>query len=254
MPPASIIAHRGASAEAAENTRTAFIKALAHRADGIETDVQISADGIPVLWHDDDLAKIGLPGQRIEDLGFEALRSMDCTGWFAGAPSADPLPSLAEFLREFAPLARLLVEIKRRAGEPEQRQRLKVSRCLELAGPWRNAGPGIDFLSFDPASLVQVHEADPGWPCLLNSEQVRTAEAARRVFDRLPFLAGLCVPMKHLGPDLAEAVLGAGKRLAVYACDTEAEIERALDLRVSELITDFPGRARPRRDARRDSR
>ncbi len=109
-----VIAHRGASSEAPENTRTAFLKALARSADGIETDVQLSADGIPVLWHDDDLAKIGLPGHRIEGFSFKDLRGMDFTGWFSGTKTPDPLPSLAEFVEEFAPLTRLLIEIKRR--------------------------------------------------------------------------------------------------------------------------------------------
>ena len=65
-----IFAHRGANKEAAENTRTAFEKALRYPIDGIETDVQLSRDEVPVLWHDRFLDKIGLPGKRIDDFDF----------------------------------------------------------------------------------------------------------------------------------------------------------------------------------------
>ncbi len=80
-----IYAHRGANKEAAENTRTAFDKALHYAIDGIETDIQISRDGVAVLWHDDDLAKLGLRDKRIDDFDHEQLREMDLAAHFAGA-------------------------------------------------------------------------------------------------------------------------------------------------------------------------
>ncbi|MGZ4997903.1 MAG: glycerophosphodiester phosphodiesterase, partial [Methylobacter sp.] len=58
-----IFAHRGGNKEAGavigENTRAAFNKALQYPIDGIETDVQLSMDGVPVLWHDWELDKLG---------------------------------------------------------------------------------------------------------------------------------------------------------------------------------------------------
>lgn len=249
MPDRLIIAHRGASSEVQENTHAAFLKALAQAADGFETDVQLSSDEIPVLWHDDDLAKIGLPERRIDDFTFEALRGMDFTGWFAPDQAGEPLLSLAEFLREFAPLTRLLIEIKQRDDEPAERQRAKVRRCLELARPFRRTGPGLLFLSFDLASLIYAHELDPDWPCVLNSEHIRSAEAVQRTFAEHSFLAGLCVPIAHLDTALADAVRRAGKQLAVYTCDTDADIDHALRLEVDWLISDVPGHARCRRDA-----
>ena len=54
-----IYAHRGARKEAAENTRSAFDKALVYAIDGIETDIQLSRDGVTVLWHDDGGAPNG---------------------------------------------------------------------------------------------------------------------------------------------------------------------------------------------------
>ncbi len=56
-----IFAHRGANKEAAENTRSAFDKALEYSIDGIETDVQLSRDEVAVLWHDRFLSKRACP-------------------------------------------------------------------------------------------------------------------------------------------------------------------------------------------------
>lgn len=69
-----VFAHRGANREAAENTRTAFDKALHYPIDGIETDVQLSRDEIAVLWHDRDLKKLELPGKRIDDFDRHSCR------------------------------------------------------------------------------------------------------------------------------------------------------------------------------------
>ncbi|MGZ8234317.1 glycerophosphodiester phosphodiesterase, partial [Methylobacter tundripaludum] len=76
-----IFAHRGANREAAENTRTAFNKALQYPVDGIETDVQLSLDGVPVLWHDWELDKLGHPGKCIDDFNFAQLEQMDFSGY-----------------------------------------------------------------------------------------------------------------------------------------------------------------------------
>jgi glycerophosphoryl diester phosphodiesterase len=246
-----IIAHRGASAAAAENTRTAFLRALVHGADGFETDVQLTADGIPVLWHDDDLGKLGRPERRIDDFTFKDLSRMDFGGWFAPAQAGEPVLSLAELLREFAGRTRLLLEIKMREDESNERRRLKLCRALELARPFREDGAdAIQFSSFDLPSLIQAHALDPAWPCILNSEDLRSAAAARQAFARHDFLAGLCVPVEHLDAELAETVHQSGRRLAVYTCNTEAQIRHALDLKVDFLISDVPQTARQLRHSR----
>ena len=67
-----IVAHRGAGREAPENTRAAFDAALAHGVAGLEFDVQLSRDGVPVIYHDRTLARIG-----VEVMGSEWRRCHD---------------------------------------------------------------------------------------------------------------------------------------------------------------------------------
>ncbi len=77
-----IIAHRGASAIAPENSLAAFKKAIEDGADGIEFDVRLSKDGEAVVFHDADLKRIAGRDEKIINLSFEELRKIDTGTWF----------------------------------------------------------------------------------------------------------------------------------------------------------------------------
>lgn len=248
-----VFAHRGAPLEAAENSRAAFAQAFVRPTDGAETDIQLSADGVPVLWHDEDLEKIGLPGIKTRDRSLEALRRMDFTGWFDGGPAGAGILSLEELLAEFKDTAAWLLEIKHFPDESDAGRRLKVERSLDCARR-HPSRPGIRFSSFDPETLRYAHSLSAAYPYILNAEHIRSARDALSVFAADPFLAGLCVPAESLDGELAQAMRALQKTLAVYACDGAEEIALALDLGVDLLITDrldlaLAMRARSRRQA-----
>jgi glycerophosphoryl diester phosphodiesterase len=239
-----IYAHRGASREAAENTRAAFDKALARPIDGIETDVQLSRDGVAVLWHDDDLGKLGLPGKRIDAFDYARLRALNFAAHFPGA-DREGVAGLKEFVEAYRPRCRLLLEIKRYPGEPAARQRDKVLRTLECAG----AEDGrILVSSFDPGSLDEAHRAEPGRALVLNLEPGEGAASARRALRDRPFLTGLCMHISGLNREAAGAAREQDKIVAVYTCNSEKQIGLALKLGVDILITDEPGKALRARD------
>lgn len=235
-----IFAHRGANREAGENTRCAFDKALGYAIDGIETDVQLSRDEVAVLWHDRFLAKLGLPGKHIDDFDYAELQEMDFAAHF---PCAAPegIVTLQAFLEAYRARCRLLVEIKNRDWEPPARHQLKMRKTLVQIG----AAQGDDILvsSFNLASLVYAHQRAPGFPLVYNFEDDQDAEAACRVLDDYPFLRGLCVHVSTLDAGMVAAVRGRGKLLAVYTCNSEAEIGKALELGVDILISDVPHKA-----------
>ena len=78
-----IIAHRGASGYAPENTAAAFDLARQLRITEIETDTQLTTDGAVVLCHDRDLARYGYPGQAVEALTLSEVRGLDMGSWFS---------------------------------------------------------------------------------------------------------------------------------------------------------------------------
>lgn len=80
--PPLIIGHRGASAHAPENTLAAFQMALDAGAGGIEFDVQLSKDGVPVIIHDRTLLRTGMRPDRVADLTVDQLSNVDVGSWF----------------------------------------------------------------------------------------------------------------------------------------------------------------------------
>jgi len=236
-----IYAHRGANREAAENTRTAFEQALRYPIDGIETDVQLSRDEIAVLWHDRDLKKLGLPDKRIDDYDFQQLQEMDFAAHFPGA-EPEGVMSLQAFVDAYRARCGLLLEIKNRSWEDVARQEMKVRQTLTLAGD------GMLVSSFNLSSLVYAHGIAPDFPLVLNLEPEHTVRDARSALDTHPFLYGLCVEISTLDVDMVGLLRERGKSVAVYTCDTDAEIERALLLGVDILISDLPEKALRMRD------
>src|SRR4029077_5089067 len=78
-----IIGHRGASAVAPENTLAAFDLALKSGADGVEFDVRLSRDGVPVIIHDETLRRTGLRPERVSDLTVAELKQVNVAAWFS---------------------------------------------------------------------------------------------------------------------------------------------------------------------------
>ena len=241
-----IFAHRGANREAAENTRSAFDKALAYPIDGIETDVQLSRDEVAVLWHDRDLKKLKLPGNHIDDFDHAQLQAMDFSAHFAASAKPEGVMSLQEFIAAYRTRCRLLLEIKNRDWEMVARQELKIRQTLALAGAVTD--DRIMVSSFNLDSLIHAHGIAPEFPLVFNLEPEHNLNDARRALDEQPFLHGLCVDISTLDADMVALLRERGKLIAVYTCNSDAEITRALILGVDVLISDVPQKALQMRD------
>ena len=116
-----IIGHRGASANAPENTLAAFKMAIDAGADGIEFDVQLAKDGVPVVIHDATLARTGLRPENVAGLTAKQIARVDVGSWFNikypkrtnASFSRETVPTLAQVLelcRDFSGL--IYIELK----------------------------------------------------------------------------------------------------------------------------------------------
>src|SRR5450756_960700 len=152
-----IFAHRGANKEAAENTRSAFDKALEYPIDGIETDVQLSRDEVAVLWHDRFLGKLGLPVKHVDDFDHAQLQAMNFAAHFSSGAKPEGIMSLKEFMDAYRKRCRLLLEIKNREWESSSRHEIKVRQTLAMARAANTGtaqGDTIMVSSFNLDSLV----------------------------------------------------------------------------------------------------
>jgi glycerophosphoryl diester phosphodiesterase len=145
-----LYAHRGAAAEAPENTLAAFRRALAVGADGIELDVHLSADGVPVVIHDDALERTTDGCGAVAAHPLDTLQALDAGSWFAPHFAGEPLPTLEEVLRLLAGRLRLNLEVK------ETRAGMAV---LELLRQFPQVEAVVS--SFDHPLLARLRRAAP---------------------------------------------------------------------------------------------
>lgn len=149
------LAHRGDWRVAPENTLAALAAALRISAcDGVEFDVQLSRDGVPVILHDDTLARVQHRPERVSELDAAELAT-------AG------VPALAEALALLGPDPFLDIELKGDAHGDATAAVLRAARG--------ETGPRAVLSSFDPPSLVAMADRLPGWTLWLNAEDLAPA-------------------------------------------------------------------------------
>ncbi len=242
----NIYAHRGANRLAAENTRTAFDLALKEDINGMETDIQMSSDGVAVLWHDRFLNKLGMPDRHIDDFNYAELQDMNFAAHFNPNAPSETVMRLKDFLERYRARTRLLLEIKNRDWEPLSRHELKVSQTLAQVGV--HLGKEVLISSFNLDSLIFAHGCSPNFPLVYNMEPEQGIEDARTVLAENSFLYGYCLHISRLDVEMVALLRSHNKLIAVYTCNSEAEIRQALELGVDILISDIPGYALKLRD------
>ena len=218
-----VIAHRGASAEFAENTLDAFSGAVRQGADGVELDVRRTADGRLAIYHDDVLAD----GRVIVDTPFEAL-----------PPS---VTDLAHALDACAPLAVVNIEIK---NWPEDRDfdadDHLAGVVVDLLAERGELGDGRALVSsFHLPTIDRVHELAPelatGWLLgLVESPHDLVARAAER--------GHVAVHPHHVfvNEDLVRVAHDAGLAVNAWTCDEPERIRWLADQGVDAVITNAP--------------
>lgn len=156
-----IVAHRGASARAPENTMEAFRLAVDAGADAIELDVHLTADGQLAVIHDDTLDRTTDRTGSVEALPMDEIREADAGARFArpgdsGFPFAGRglrVPALPEVLDWLPAGIGLVIEVKARAA---------VDAVVQaVAGRAMRSDGRLSVISFDEVVIDQVHELDP---------------------------------------------------------------------------------------------
>lgn len=155
-----VVAHRGASVQAPENTMEAYRLAVEAGADAIELDVHLSSDGQLAVIHDDTVDRTTDGTGSVAALTMKQLRRLDAGHAFGGTNDEFPyrgrglrIPTFAEVLDWLPEGIGLVVEIKARAAADAVADALRGSAV-------RDAG-AVSVISFDQAAIDRVHELDP---------------------------------------------------------------------------------------------
>jgi glycerophosphoryl diester phosphodiesterase len=162
-----IIGHRGASALAPENTLAAFKRALDDGAAGVELDVRLAKDGVPVVIHDATLRRTGLREGVVASMTSGELGRTDVGSWFN---RAHPPLAQAEYLRQSVPtLAQVFDLFKKRVGViyVEMKTEKADDTYVELAGSVaqlvddQRLGSRVVIVSFNVNAIARIKEINP---------------------------------------------------------------------------------------------
>jgi glycerophosphoryl diester phosphodiesterase len=214
-----LIAHRGDSAHAPENTLPAFAQALAKGADWIELDLTLSADGQAVVSHDDTLWRRARRRARVDQLRAEELAHVDVSHGFPGF-SGTGLPSLSEVLDRFGKQVSFYLELKSHGGgRRDPRNRALLDAVLNLV-PRRSRHA---LASFDPGLVRGALEEGRRAVLILKDPR------ALYRLDGSEREGLLAVSARHnvLSPGFVQRVQRSGAALWTWTVDGEAAIRGA---------------------------
>lgn len=157
-----VIAHRGASAYAPENTFAAFAKAVELGIKWVEFDVMSTACGEPIIFHDDELQRTTRQQGRVIDFPYHYLQMLDAGAWFDPRFSGERIPRLADLL-VFLAESKMNMNIEIKAA-PSCEDALIKHVLQEMTTYW-SSGQTFLFSSFSLTALQRLRELAP--TCLL---------------------------------------------------------------------------------------
>ncbi len=243
--PARIIAHRGGGVAAPEATLPAFAAAVEAGTDVLEFDVRLTADGIPVVLHDETVDRTTDGAGPVDAMTLAELRRWNAGHDFRDSVGGHPwrdtpvaVPTLGEVLAAH-PGRRMVIEMKvRESVEP---------LCRDLTAAGRQAITLV--AAFETETLEAFRTACPEAPTVASMSEVLTF----LVFSHLrlegllnPAAKALLVPeaagpIRVVTPRFLSAAARLGLPVAVWTVNDPDDMERLLDLGVEGILTDDPG-------------
>jgi glycerophosphoryl diester phosphodiesterase len=261
-----VIAHRGASAYAPEHTLAAYDLALEMRADYIEQDLQMTADGELIVLHDATLDRTARGGAsctgEVIRKTLSAVRSCEVGSWFNERNpdrarvefSKERVPTLDEVLERYGDRANFYIETKNPEEAPGMEEKLVAQLDRHRLLPprsWRTTPgdptsswspvPRVVIQSFSEASLRKVRSLAPGLPLVQLTERGAPSAERTALLDRATEYAAGIGPHRE---DASDALIGAaharGLVIHPYTVNDETEMQRLMRLGVDGMFSDRP--------------
>lgn len=233
-----IIAHRGDSKVAPENTLPAFESALAAGSDLVELDYHHSADGVPVVIHDADLDRTTNAvqrwgGQKIKlvDKQLDELKQLEAGSWFAPQFATAKLPTLVEALTTIQAGSVTLIE--RKAGDP--------ATCVKLLKD-RKLVDQVVVQAFDWDFLAGCHALDPSLILGALGDKELTADKLDRIARCGAKVVGWSD--RDTTAESIRAIHDRGWRAWVWTVDDPARARQLVEMKIDGIITNRPAEIR----------
>jgi glycerophosphoryl diester phosphodiesterase len=240
-----VIGHRGASAEAPENTLPAFLRAIEQGVDAIELDVHVTADDIPVVMHDPTVMRTTSGVGALASMSLRKVRELDAGARFTPdggktfpyREQGIRVPTVEEVLGAIPADMPMLIEVKAIHAQ------WALRRVLERF----KAAPRCVVASFEAGSLNAFLE--PPFTCGASRRDVLELMARSAAGLRpgpVPYRA-ICPPNEYYGVPVPIGLIVKGARalnatVHVWTVDAPAEAKRLWELGVNGIISNAPAR------------
>ncbi len=221
-----IMAHRGDSVSAPENTLPAFQNAIDHGADAAELDVQMTKDGVIVCMHDSSLKRTTGVKKHIWEVTYDEIKDLDNGSFYSPSYRFTRIPTLDQVMKLTKGKLYLNIEIKR-TGHDEG----IVEKTLEIiaANHYEN---DCDITSFDYNTLKQIKA--------LNKDiyTVYTTTVGGGDISKLKAANAFSIEENFVTAQMVRYLRKENKGIYVWTVNTERDINRMIDLNVDAIITD----------------
>lgn len=229
-----VIAHRGASANAPENTLAAYRLAIEAGAEMAECDVRLSADRKVVLLHDENLQRTTGLDAKVGDLTLAELKKLDAGRWKSTKYAGEPIPTLEEALDLVKGKQCLVIEIKERGMEKEVVEVLRDGQVR----------PGeVMIFSFHYSVVKKIAELEPTLPTtwLLDNLSYRAEDRQKVIREALKArISALGLQKERFDPDFARLAHQAGFQIFVWTVNDPVDMHYLIRIGADGIITNYP--------------
>lgn len=251
-----IIAHRGVSEFAPENTFAAFQKAIDVGAEGIEFDVQLSKDGIPVVIHDPELKRLALIEGLVSDLTSEELQKLDVGSWFNekypnfadvdfSKQTVPTLVNFLDFLKEYKGLLYLELKCRKAEIKPLVEAVCKIIKSSELF-------PQIILKSFKLKAIAFAKIISPEiyTASLFSPKIVNVINKKKHLLEKAEdCLANeISIHYSLATKKLVNKATNRGLPVTIWTADNPRWVKRSFYLGLNAIITNDPAKFLKKRE------
>jgi glycerophosphoryl diester phosphodiesterase len=240
LPRPMIFAHRGASLYAPENTLAAFEIAIEQKADAIEFDVNITADGCLVVIHDDTVDRTTNGSGKVRELNLEDLQQLDAGSSFHRTFKGEHIPTLENIFTHIGKRIFINIELKDKDFSKSSLQE-KVADLLHKY----DMTDSVLISSFNTNVLRSVHNRLPEVAIAILADRKKQGILSRFQIS-LSFVKYQAwhTIFKDATPNLVKKQHSLGHRVNVYTVDQPDDIRSLLKIGIDGVFTNDPLTAR----------
>lgn len=223
-----VMAHRGNSTVAPENTLPAFMSAIEVGADAIELDVQLTKDGEVIVLHDTNLARTTGIKKNVWDVTYDEIKDLDNGSFFSPEFSSTKIPTLRQVLELCKNKIYLNIEIKKtKHGDGIEQKVIDLINEYDFQNE-------CDITSLDYKTIETVERLDP------SIKTVYTTTVAYGKLIDLKAADAFSIESTFVNESLVKAMRKHNKQIFVWTVSNESQMQKMIDLDVDAIITNNP--------------